>query len=485
MASAPVIVWFRDSLRLADNAALSAAAATGAPVICLYVLDEESPALAPPRHRPLGGALRWWLAQSLKALATSLAPYGQVLVLRRGDSALAIANIARASGACAVYWPRIATQPQIALADSVTSALASIGVETKECAGDLLVEPERIRNAQGAGIRVFTPFWKRVVALGAPPSPLPAPKAIRAGPALANDDLASWQLEPRHPDWAEGLRETWTPGEKGAQQRLDRFIANGLKGYATLRDRPDKPNTSRLSPHFRFGEISPRQVWHAVSFALEAGHATITDANKFLAELGWREFSRHLLFDHPALSVENLQRSFDSFPWRDDPDALEKWQRGQTGYPIVDAGMRELWRTGTMHNRVRMVAASFLIKHLLIDWRQGERWFWDTLVDADPASNPASWQWVAGSGADAAPYFRIFNPVLQGEKFDPEGTYVRRWVPEIAGLPNAVIHKPWTAKPLTLEDAGVTLGKTYPAPIVDHKVARERALAAFAKTKRR
>ncbi|MGA7809808.1 cryptochrome/photolyase family protein, partial [Bradyrhizobium sp.] len=270
-------------------------------------------------------------------------------------------------------------------------------------------------------------------------------------------------------------------GESAAQERLADFLAGGIKGYADDRDRPDRAGTSKLSPHLAFGEISPRQVWHAARFAAAERPALTSDIDKFLSELGWREFCRHLLFDVPDLATRNLQGAFDAFPWKQDHAALRAWQRGRTGYPIVDAGMRELWHTGVMHNRVRMVVASFLVKHLLIDWRHGEAWFWDTLVDADAGSNPANWQWVAGSGADAAPYFRVFNPVLQGEKFDPEGAYVRRFVPELAALPAPLIHRPWTASPLELAAASITLGTTYPAPIIDHKVGRERALAAYAR----
>ncbi|HEV7408470.1 MAG TPA: deoxyribodipyrimidine photo-lyase, partial [Bradyrhizobium sp.] len=312
-------------------------------------------------------------------------------------------------------------------------------------------------------------------------APLPAPKTLRAVPNLASDTIESWRLEPVHPDWAAGLREGWTPGEASAQARLEAFLGNGVIGYGRERDRPDRSGTSGLSPHLRFGEVSPRQVWHAARFAADEHPALAGDISKFMSELGWREFCRHLLFNMPDLAGRNLQPAFDRFPWRHDDHALHAWRHGQTGYPLIDAGMRELWHTGVMHNRVRMVAASFLVKHLLIDWREGEKWFWDTLVDADPGSNPANWQWVAGSGADAVPYFRVFNPVLQGEKFDPDGAYVRRWVPEIARLPASLIHRPWSATPLELRGAEVELGITYPRPIVDHKAGRERALKAYAK----
>ena len=475
----PCIVWFRDDLRLSDHPALHAAAATGAPVICLYVFDETNGA------RALGGATQWWLAQSLRALQRSLEAIGATLVLRRGPAVQTIAGLARSAQANAVFWNEIAQAPHQATAERVAAALDEAGIASRSFAGDLLAAPSTIRTKDGRGLRVFTPFWRRVLASGDPPVPLPAPTRLGAVPDIPSNALESWQLEPSRPDWAEGLRETWTPGERSAQARLEEFLESGVAGYSLRRDRPDHPGTSRLSPHLRFGEISPRQVWHAARFAAAERPARSGDIDKFLSELGWREFCRHLLFDVPDIATRNLQPSFDAFPWRQDDRALRAWQRGQTGYPIVDAGMRELWRTGVMHNRVRMVAASFLVKHLLLDWREGESWFWDTLVDADPGSNPANWQWVAGSGADAAPYFRVFNPILQGEKFDPDGNYVRRWVPELARLPTAVIHSPWTATPVELRAADVELGKSYPEPIVDHRLGRERALAAYAQVRAR
>jgi deoxyribodipyrimidine photo-lyase len=479
----PHLVWFRDDLRLSDHPALDAAAQSGAPVLCLYILDEASRQLRPPAARPLGGAARWWLAQSLRALRASLQARGAELVLRRGPAAETIAALAREADAAAVFWNEIAMAPHQAVADDVAAALSERGTACHRFAGDLLVDPMAMRGKQGRGPRVFTPFWKRVRSTGGPPEPLPAPKTLVPAKRIASERLDDWRLEPDGPDWAVGLREIWTPGEASAQRRLGQFLQTGIAGYAGERDRPDRDGASGLSPHLRFGEISPRQVWHAARFTAAERPAMAGDIDKFLSELGWREFCRHLLFDVPDLAERNLQSRFDGFPWRNDPRALKAWQRGQTGYPIVDAGMRQLWHTGVMHNRVRMVAASFLVKHLLIDWRRGERWFWDTLVDADPASNPANWQWVAGSGADAAPYFRVFNPILQGGKFDPDGGYVRRWVPELAQLPPPLIHRPWTATPMELAAAGVILGKTYPRPIVDHKAGRERALAAYAGTR--
>jgi deoxyribodipyrimidine photo-lyase len=476
-AAPPIIVWFRDDLRLSDHPALSAAAGTDGPVVCLYVLDEAA-------GRPLGGAARWWLAQSLRALTQDLQAIGGSLVLRRGPAAKIIAEVAREAGARAVYWNEIAQAPHQAVASELEVALANIGIRSQSFPGDLLVPPSAIRRNDGRGLRVFTPFWRRVLALGDPPTPSPAPSALRRGPELSGDTIESLKLEPT-PDWADGLRASWTPGERSARDRLSAFLAGAIAGYATGRDRPDRTGTSGLSPHLRFGEISPRQVWHAARFAAAERPRLAADIDKFLSELGWREFCRHLLHDEPELATRNLQPAFDAFPWRHDKEALRAWQRSRTGCPIVDAGLRQLWQTGTMHNRVRMVVASFLVKHLLIDWRHGERWFWDTLVDADAGSNPANWQWVAGCGADAAPYFRVFNPVLQGEKFDPEGNYVRRWVPELAALPAKLIHQPWRAGSLELASAGLELGRNYPKPIVDLAEGRQGALAAYARIRAR
>jgi deoxyribodipyrimidine photo-lyase len=466
-------------LRLADHPALAAAIQSGRPVVCLFVLEEQTPGL-----RGLGGAARWWLDQSLRALDRDLRRLGGNLVLRRGPAPSIVPAIAAESGASAVSWNRRYDQAGAAIDAEIAERLAGSAVASQSFPGTLLFEPGAVKTAAGLPFAVYTPFWRRARQLGEPRPPLPAPARIDGAGAIASDRLDDWKLAPTAPDWAGGLRATWMPGEAGGRARAQAFLEEGLAGYAIQRDRPDRAATSRLSPHLRFGEVSARQLWHAAHAARE-GDGTIApgDVDKFLAELGWREFAYHLLHHHPDLATRNFQPRFDGFAWTDDVAGLRAWQSGATGYPIVDAGMRELWATGWMHNRVRMIAASFLVKHLLLDWRLGEAWFWDTLVDADPANNPAGWQWVAGSGADAAPYFRIFNPVLQGQKFDPAGAYVRHWVPELARLPAEVIHAPWQAGAPALAAAGITLGYSYPRPIVDHQAARARALASFASLK--
>jgi len=479
----PALVWFRDDLRLSDQPALAAAVASGAPLLCLYVFDEESPGL-----RPLGGASRWWLHHSLEALSASLEAIGGRLDILRGKAGELVPAAARAAGASGVFWTRRYEAPTIEVDSGVKAELSAQGMRVESFNGQLLFEPWTLRTKTGDFYKVFTPFWKTCLALPDPGAPTPAPRKLKAAPWPAGAPrpitLDALGLLPRKPDWAGGLRAAWTPGETGAKARLADFLDVGIASYASHRDRPDIPATSRLSPHLRFGEISPRQAFAAARHACDAGQASARDVEKFVAELGWREFSYHLLFHNPELARKNFQARFDAFSWRALGEAeLSAWRKGRTGYPIVDAGMRELWLTGTMHNRVRMIAASFLIKDLMADWRVGEEWFWDTLCDADPASNAASWQWVAGSGADAAPYFRVFNPILQGIKFDPEGAYVRTYVPELAALPDEWIHKPWEAPPLVLKAAGVSLPRDYPLPMVDHGKARDRALAAFAELK--
>ncbi len=460
MDKSPLLVWFRDDLRVADHPALAAAAKTGQPIVALYLLDDESRGL-----RPLGAASRWWLAGSLRAHAAKLQSLGVPLVLRRGPAERVIPALVREAGITRVHWTRRYGHAE-QIDRVVAEKLRRDGIEVHSYGGALLDEPEDVQTKSGGPFKVFTPFMKAARSLGEPKAPIAAPKKLEAVRGIKSDKLESWKLEPSKPDWAGEMRETWTCGEDGAQERLYDFLDGGAKGYAAGRDRPDQEHVSRLSPHLRFGETSPRQIWHAAYASLERGGFS-RDIEKFIAEIYWREFSYHLLHYFPDFATKNFQPRFDKFPWRKDKKALRAWQRGQTGYPLVDAGMRQLWRSGWMHNRVRMVCASFLVKHLLIDWREGERWFWDTLVDADPANNPASWQWVAGSGADAAPYFRIFNPTTQGEKFDPQGNYVRRYVPELA---KAAGRSP-------LANTG------YPQPIVEHAQARAWALEAFGKTR--
>lgn len=468
----PVILWFRDDLRTSDNPALNAAAESGRKIICIFVHDEESAGL-----RPLGGAARWWLHGSLAALDEDLRRRGARLAIYRGQARAILLKLAAETNAAAIFWNRRHGGGERQIDETIKTALKAERIEAKSFNGHLLHEPWRIRTRADQPFKVFSAFWRAVHQAGDPDLPLPAPARLESfsgdyGDAPPPVRLADLALEPSTPDWAGGLRSSWTRGEAGAHGQLDGFLDEHIGDYAGFRDFPARAVTSRMSPYLRFGNISARQIWHAASAATHAkGHATAyRDLEKFQSELGWREFSYHLLYAHPDLAERNLQSRFDAMPWRDDPAALHAWQTGTTGYPIVDAGMRELWHTGWMHNRVRMVVASFLIKHLLIDWRAGERWFWDTLVDADPANNAASWQWVAGSGADAAPYFRVFNPVLQGEKFDPDGSYVRRWVPELADVSGAAIHHPWDLKtPVT----------AYPARVVEHHYARQRALDAY------
>jgi len=475
--TAPVIVWFRRDLRLGDNPALADALKSGRPILPLYILDETDDLRAP------GAASLWWLRRSLDQLAASLEKRGSRLILRRGVAASELAALVRQTGATRVVWNRL-YDPGVTDRDAALKAgLKADGLAAQSFNSGLLSEPWTVRNKSGEAFKVFSPFW-RAAQSSLDLTPLhPTPDALTA-PAVWPDSqrLEAWDLQPTKPDWTGGFA-LWTPGEAGAQTRLTKFLESGLARYTDGRNIPAAEAVSRLSPHLHFGEISPRQIWAAVDMAIDARPALGRQADKFKAELGWREFSHSLLFHNPQIETRNFKPAFDAFPWRDDPAGLAAWTRGQTGYPMVDAGMRELWTTGFMHNRVRMLAASFLVKHLLIDWRQGEAWFWDTLLDADRANNAASWQWVAGSGADAAPYFRIFSPMGQGEKFDADGRYVRRWVPELARLPDAVIHSPWIADPLILRAAAVTLGQTYPRPIVEHGFARARALQALKATK--
>jgi deoxyribodipyrimidine photo-lyase len=475
--TAPIIVWFRNDLRLFDHPALTAAAEAGAPILPLYILDDATPEL----H--MGGASRWWLHGSLASLAEDWKQHGGELCLRRGKAAEVIQALLAETGASAVHATRGYEPVEPAREKDVERVCTASGAVFRMFGGRLLFEPEDILTGDGKLYRVFTPFWKACLAAGAPRLPLPAPK-LRNFAEAKGDRIESLSLLPTRPDWAGGLRDTWKPGETAAKAQFGEFIERNLASYADDRSLLDLDSTSRLSPRLHFGEISPNQIWHAVTHTTAREGDKDRGAESYLRELGWREFSHHLLHHYPAMPTEPLRPEFAAFPWRDDPAALSAWQRGETGYPIVDAAMRELWHTGFMPNRARMIVASFLVKHLLIPWQRGAAWFLDTLVDADLANNSASWQWVAGCGTDAAPYFRIFNPVLQGAKFDPDAAYVRRWVPELAGLPAPDIRAPWGAPNLMLEQAGVKLGKTYPLPIVNHANARARGLTAFATIRR-
>ncbi len=469
------ILWFRRDFRLADNPALRAALQQGGPVIPVFIWapDEEEP-------WPPGAASRWWLHHSLVALAEALDKKGSRLIVRSGSSERVLRLLIRETGATAVFWNRL-YEPAVLHRDRrIKSTLRDTGIRVETFNSALLFEPWTIANKSGRPFQVFTPFWRYCGSRKEPSEPVPAPREIPFPKArLRTVSLDSLGLLPKI-GWDDGLYKAWTPGERGAKQRLRTFVKKGLADYEPARDQPGLSGTSRLSPHLHFGEIGPAQIWHAVQAAAAEGRqkGRIRSAETFLRELGWREFAYHLLFHFPHTSDRPLREEFNDFPWRSDPAGIKAWQEGRTGYPIVDAGLRELWRTGWMHNRVRMIAASFLVKDLLISWTAGARWFWDTLVDADLADNTLGWQWTAGCGADAAPYFRIFNPVLQGGKFDPEGTYVRRWVPELERMPDRWIHKPWEAPEDVLRKAGVELGTTYPHPMVDHAKARKRALEA-------
>jgi len=486
----PALLWFRQDLRLQDNPALAAALdhakASGGPVIPVFILDDTSEG-----SWAAGGASRWWLHHALASLGADLEKLGSRLVLMRGDSHKTLLQLAKETDAGAVFWNR-RYEPLIRARDErIKKDLAAQGVEAKSFNGSVLFEPHTIANKQGNPFQVFTPFWKHCLAherlreIVAPTNfkskSLPSPEQWPASLSVTD-----YSLLPSIP-WDAEFGEQWQPGEAGAAKRLALFVRRALSEYNDTRDLPGEDGTSKLSPWLHWGELSPRQIWAAVEAGCRAEGLSLDGGGprRYLTEVGWRDFGYHLLYHFPHTPEKPLRAEFARFPWAQDPGGkkLKAWQRGLTGYPIVDAGMRQLWRTGWMHNRVRMVVASFLVKHLRLPWNEGAAWFWDTLVDADLASNTLGWQWTAGCGADAAPYFRIFAPVTQGERFDASGTYVRTYVPELAKLPEKWIHAPWTAPADVLAAAGVTLGKTYPHPIVDHATARAGALDAFAQLK--
>ncbi len=473
VSQAPALVWFRQDLRLADHAALHAAAASGRPLILVQVLDDEAPGTW-----ALGGASRWWLHHSLVSLQRDLATRGASLLLRRGRAIEVLPALMEEAGATTVFAGRMhepwARTVEAELDRARPGAFRWHRTST-------LFDLEPIRTKTGGIYGVYTPFARGLRARGHPAPLLPAPDRFPPGPNLPSDRLEDWGLLPTKPDWSAGFRTTWVPGEAAAHERLAAFVARAVHGYDIGRNLPGQPGTSMLSAPLHWGELSPGQVWHAaVGAAGDGGKGLET----YLSELLWREFAAYLLWHNPHLPEQPLRPRFAALPTRRAKPELDAWQHGRTGVPIVDAGMRQLWQLGWMHNRVRMIAASFLVKHLLHPWQEGEAWFWDTLVDADLASNAASWQWIAGCGIDSQPFFRVFNPVSQGEKFDTDGAYVRRFVPELARLPDRWLHAPWSAPAEVLTAAGVRIGATYPAPIVDLALGRTRALEAYRRTVR-
>jgi deoxyribodipyrimidine photo-lyase len=467
------IVWFRRDFRLSDNPALRAAVELGNPIVPVFIFSpEEEKDWAP------GGASRWWLHHSLISFSQSLKDKGVGLVIRRGKTVEVLDELIKEAGAKAVFWNRL-YEPEIIKRDTkVKEHLGKLGIEAHSFNGALLKEPSTFSNQAKKPFQVFTPFWNALEKILDPALPSGEPERL-AGISKKLDSLkiSDLNLLPKI-KWDSKFYEVWKPGEKNAQKVLDTFLKASVDDYSTGRDIPSIRGTSHMSPYLHFGEISPNQVWHAVK---KAGYSE--GAKTYLREIGWREFAHHLLVHFPHTPNQPLRENFKNFRWEDDSEGLKAWQKGLTGYPIIDAGMRELWTTGWMHNRVRMIVSSFLVKDLLINWTEGANWFWDTLVDASLANNTLGWQWSGGCGADAAPFFRIFNPITQGEKFDKTGHYVRKWVPELTELPDKYLHKPWEAPEGILKLAKVELGKTYPTPIVDHSEARGRALRAFDRIK--
>lgn len=468
-----VLVWFRKDLRLSDNAALKAAIETGNNVVPIYIwsADEE-------KEAAMGAASRWWLHQSLTSLTQDLEQLGSQLIIRQGKALSVLCELLAETQANAVFWNR-RYEPSIIERDKeIKTYLQTNGIEAKSFNSQLLFEPWTVLNSSEKPFQVFTPFWKSCLSRSIT-IPISSPKQLES-PTKWPDSLKlkDLELEPKI-NWDIGLKNTWKVGEKAAANQLNNALTNVIAGYKENRDRPDLEGVSKLSPYLHFGEISPRQIWHAVKSKIVENSSYKESGEAYLRQLGWREFAYHLLFWFPQTVNKPLKEKFARFPWQTNQENLKAWQQGKTGYPIVDAGMRELWTTGWMHNRVRMIVASFLVKDLLIDWREGERWFWDTLVDADLANNVLGWQWTAGCGADAAPYFRIFNPVSQAEKFDPQSNYIKHWVPELKNLSVPWIYKPWEAPANILEQANIKLGQNYPIRIVDHQSARLEALAAL------
>ncbi|MFP4204195.1 MAG: cryptochrome/photolyase family protein [Opitutales bacterium] len=471
MASVPTIIWFRNDLRLSDNPALAAAVEAGGPVIPVFIWAPEEAGDWMP-----GAASKWWLRQALQVLGEQFKDLGGKLILRQGDSLTELSDLIKKSGAGRVYWNRRYEAPLRKVDARIKRVLREDGIAVESFNGSLLNEPDTVATGTDKPYKVYTPYWRKVK-----DRPIDPP---------VETNLSALEFPDRYPrsvaldalgllpsvQWYRKLQHAWEVGEPAARKRLDAFLSGPVKDYETERNRPDHDGTSMLSPHLHWGHLSPRQVLHELAAKHDLG---AKGPQVFAKEIYWREFAYNVLYHFPHTPDSPLQEKYADFPWQTDAALLKAWQQGRTGYPIVDAGMRQLYATGWMHNRVRMIVSSLLVKHLLQSWNDGARWFWDTLVDADLASNTLGWQWSGGCGADAAPYFRIFNPMTQGKKFDPQGHYVRKWAPELAQVPDLYIHEPWEAPPDVLEKAGIALGDDYPKPIIDHKKGRERALAAL------
>ena len=468
------VMWFRQDLRLADNPALTNALEDGK-TLPIFIFDDFN-----SKEHVNGAASKWWLHHSLSKLNKSLK---NKLCFFIGNPIDILDEIHKQFEISNIFWSRCYEPWRIKRDKKIKKHFNDQNVNVNTFNGSLLWEPWNIAKKDGTPYKVFTPYYRKgCLNSEKPRMPLPIPDLSNL---TSIDDhnlkIEDLDLMPKQ-NWHKKMTSLWSPGEEGALSKIDEFIINGLNDYKEGRNFPFKKNVSQLSPHLHFGEVSPNQVWYRAK-TKEGKLGIKKDLDHFLSELGWREFSFNLLYHFPFLPKENLQKKFDNFPWDNDKDKLKKWQKGLTGYPIVDAGMQELWQTGYMHNRLRMVVGSFLVKNLLLHWHHGERWFWDCLIDADLASNSAGWQWIAGSGADAAPYFRIFNPITQGQKFDPDGKYTRKYLPVLNDMPDKFLFNPWEAPEDVLRSAGVKLGENYPLPIVEIGSSRQKALEAFATTK--